>query len=194
MNPSRNENRAEQDGSWNVWLSRSEYEALLRMASTFEREIAIRLMGDRGLRVQEVLDVQPAHISRMTDGRHSVLEVVGGKDTTGEYQHGKHRETWLPRESARGAAVDLLECDERLGPVLRETESLEHRRRISHRWCSLGRHPLVARCDAIATAASTICGCHLAGRSLVGVLLERVVGSEVRRPEHEEAREHEHAA
>ncbi len=86
------------DGSWNVWLSRSEYEALPRMASTFEREIAIRLMGDCGLRVQEVLDVQPAHISRMTDGQHFTLEVVGGKDTTGEYQHGKHRETWLPRD------------------------------------------------------------------------------------------------
>ena len=86
------------DGSWNVWLSRSEYEALPRVASTFEREIAIRLMGDCGLRVQEVLDVQPAHISRMTDGEHFALEVVGGKDTTGEYQHGKHRGTWLSRD------------------------------------------------------------------------------------------------
>jgi integrase len=68
------------------------------MASTFEREIAIRLMGDCGLRVQEVLDVQPAHISRMTDGQHFALEVVDGKDTTGEYLGGKHRETWLPRD------------------------------------------------------------------------------------------------
>jgi len=43
-----------------------------------------------------VLDVEPRHISRMTDGRHYELEVVAGKDTTGEYDQGKHRETWLP--------------------------------------------------------------------------------------------------
>jgi integrase len=48
--------------------------------------------------VQEVLDVEPRHISRMSDGQHFELEVVGGKDTTGEYQEGKHRETWLPRD------------------------------------------------------------------------------------------------
>lgn len=87
------------DGSWNVWLSRDEYELLPREASSFQREIAIRLMGDCGLRVQEVLDVQPRHISRMSDGQHFELEVVGGKDTTGEYQDGKHRETWLPRDT-----------------------------------------------------------------------------------------------
>jgi integrase len=86
------------DDSWNVWLSRDEYEILPREASTFQREVAIRLMGDCGLRVQEVLDVQPNHISRMSDGQHFELEVVSGKDTTGEYQGGKHRETWLPRE------------------------------------------------------------------------------------------------
>lgn len=53
-------------------------------------------MGDCGLRVAEVPDVKLHHISRMSDGRHYELEVVGGKDTTGEYDDGKHRETWLP--------------------------------------------------------------------------------------------------
>jgi integrase len=86
------------DGSWNVWLSREEYQVLPREAQNFEREVAIRLMGDCGLRVAEVLDVQPQHISRMKDGRHYELEVVGGKDTTGEYRGGKHRETWLPTD------------------------------------------------------------------------------------------------
>jgi len=86
------------DGSWNVWMSREEYRALPRAAESFEREVAIRLMGDCGLRAHEVLDVRPAHISRMSDGRHYELEVVGGKDTTGEYDQGKHRETWLPIE------------------------------------------------------------------------------------------------
>ena len=86
------------DGSWNVWMAREEYQVLPREAETFEREVAIRLMGDCGLRVQEVLDVTPAHIQRMSDGEHFELEVVAGKDTTGEYDEGKHRETWLPRD------------------------------------------------------------------------------------------------
>ncbi|WP_121820529.1 tyrosine-type recombinase/integrase [Halostella salina] len=86
------------DGSWNVWMSREEYRELPRAADTFEHEIAVRLMGDCGLRVAEVLDVRPEHIDRMSDGRHYELEVVGGKDTTGEYEGGKHRETWLPVE------------------------------------------------------------------------------------------------
>ncbi len=86
------------DGSWNVWMSREEYRALPRAAESFEREVAIRLMGDCGLRAHEVLDVEPGHISRMSDGRHYELEVVGGKDTTGEYDQAKHRETWLPIE------------------------------------------------------------------------------------------------
>jgi integrase len=86
------------DGSWNVWMSREEYRELPRAADTFEHEIAVRLMGDCGLRVAEVLDVRLEHIDRMSDGRHYELEVVGGKDTTGEYDGGKHRETWLPVE------------------------------------------------------------------------------------------------
>jgi integrase len=86
------------DGSWNVWMSRDEYQVLPREADTFEREVAIRLMGDCGLRASEVLDVEPQHISRMSDGEHFELEIVGGKDTTGEYDGGKHRETWLPRD------------------------------------------------------------------------------------------------
>jgi len=86
------------DSSWNVWLSRSEYEVLSREAETFEQEVAIRLMGDCGLRVQEVLDVKPKHVSRMSDSTHFELKVIGGKDTTGEYTGGGHRETWLPRD------------------------------------------------------------------------------------------------
>jgi len=86
------------DSSWNVWLSRNEYEVLPREAETFEQEVAIRLMGDCGLRVQEVLDVKPKHVSRLSDGTHFELKVVGGKDTTGEYTERKYRETWPPRD------------------------------------------------------------------------------------------------
>ncbi len=55
-------------------------------------------MGDCGLLVTEVLGVTPSDISRMDDGRHYELEVTNGKDTTGSYQGGKQRETWLPVE------------------------------------------------------------------------------------------------
>ena len=84
------------DGTWNVWLSREEYRELPRQARTNVEEIAIRLMGDCGLRVSEVLDVTPSDVSRRSDGRHYKLEVRSGKDTSGEYINGKHRETWLP--------------------------------------------------------------------------------------------------
>ena len=56
------------------------------------------MRGDCGLRVAEVLDVTPGDISRRSDGRSWKLEVVAGKDTSGEYAQGKHRETWLPRD------------------------------------------------------------------------------------------------
>lgn len=86
------------DGSWNVWMSREEYRPIPRAADSFEHDIAIRLMGDCGLRVSEVLDIKPKHISRRADGRHYELEVPRGEDTTGEFVEGKQRETWLPIE------------------------------------------------------------------------------------------------
>jgi integrase len=66
-------------------MTRDEYERLPRATSSYDQEIALRLMGDCGLRVAEVLDVCPEHISRMTDGRHYGLEVVAGKDTSSFY-------------------------------------------------------------------------------------------------------------
>ena len=86
------------DETWNVWMSREEYHELPRAAHSRQAEIALRLMGDSGLRVAETLDVQPRHISRMVDGKHHELEVVAGKDTTGEYEGGKQRRTWVPRD------------------------------------------------------------------------------------------------
>ena len=84
------------DGSWNVWLTREEYHEIPRQTLDQVQEIAIRLMGDCGLRVSEVLDVRPSDITRYGDGRHYKLTVRSGKDTTGEYQDGKQRETWIP--------------------------------------------------------------------------------------------------
>lgn len=52
-------------------------------------------MCSAGRRSFGVPEVTPADISRMKHGRHYELEVTSGKDTTGEYAHGKQRETWL---------------------------------------------------------------------------------------------------
>lgn len=84
------------DGTFNVWMNRSEFEQLAREAKSQRREIALRLMGDCGLRVGEVPDVCPEHIERTKDGSHHMLEVVSAKDTSGEYSGGKYREAWLP--------------------------------------------------------------------------------------------------
>lgn len=88
------------DGSYNVWMYRSQNEVspLFRGAHSVEAEIALRLMADCGLRVGEVGDVTPADIKRRPDGQNFGLEVTAGKDTTGEYDEGKQRETWLSRD------------------------------------------------------------------------------------------------
>ncbi|WP_407661648.1 hypothetical protein [Haladaptatus caseinilyticus] len=99
------------DGTYNVWLSREEYLAIPRAADSFKHEIAIRLMGDCGLRVTEVLGVTPLDISRMDDGRHYELEVTNGKDTTGSYDGGKRRSIATfgrPVFLLTGVAIHLL--------------------------------------------------------------------------------------
>jgi integrase len=101
------------DGTYNVWMDREEYRELPRAASTHEREVAIRLMGDAGLRASEVLGVRPEHIKRAKDGRHYQLEVVSGKDTTGEYEGGKQRETWLPVDTE--AVINRFIRDNKIG-------------------------------------------------------------------------------
>jgi integrase len=78
-------------------MTRDEYAETPRHAHSDLAEVAIRLMGDCGLRVAEVLDVTPGDISRRSDGRSWKVEAVAGKDTSGEYECVKHQETWLPR-------------------------------------------------------------------------------------------------
>lgn len=90
------------DGTYKVWMTREEYHVIPQETDDWEHEIAFRLMGGCGLRRSEVLDVRPKHISRMSDGRHFTLEVVSGKDTSGEFTDGKHRETWMSVDFERG--------------------------------------------------------------------------------------------
>lgn len=89
---------ATKDGSRKLWLNRSEYRDLLERIDDWEKEIAVRLMGESGLRVGEVVGVSYNDVNRTEDGEHYLLTVTGAKDTTGEYDDGKARETWLPTD------------------------------------------------------------------------------------------------
>ena len=113
------------DATWNVWMSRTEYNEIPRQADTRMQEIALRLMGDCGLRVEETLFVFPEDISRKKDGRSYELEVTKGKDTTGEYTGGKQRETWMPadleRQIHRYVREEGIEDDEPLIPRKKRT-------------------------------------------------------------------------
>jgi integrase len=116
------------DKTWTVWLTRDEYREITRQARSVQQEIAIRLMGDCGLRVGEVLDVALEHVSRRADGTHYSLEVVGGKDTTGEYDGGKYRETWLPRDlEARINQHAQSDVDDQTQPLVdRSKRTIQH--------------------------------------------------------------------
>lgn len=89
------------DRTWNVWMTRNEYQHLPRNARDYAHEIAIRLMGECGLRVEEATNVRYADVKRSNDGQHYRLRVHEGKDTTGEYSEGKYREAWLPASLER---------------------------------------------------------------------------------------------
>ena len=113
------------DGSFNVWMSRREYENIPRTANNWHEELAIRIMGECGLRVGEVVNVEPGDISRMSDGEHHKLTVHKGKDTTGDYDGGKHREAWIPdaleTDIYRYVQERHIESDELLFPVTDRT-------------------------------------------------------------------------
>ncbi|WP_202979393.1 site-specific integrase [Natrinema versiforme] len=106
-------------------MSRDEYQQLVHHTESLEEEIALRLMGDCGLRIGEVGDVSYSHVKRMPDGSGYKLRVVHGKDTTGELDEGKFRETWLPdgleRWLYRYKSENELNEDEELITVTRRT-------------------------------------------------------------------------
>jgi hypothetical protein len=72
-------------------MSWEEYEKRPRSADGYVGEIALRLMSDCGPQLNEVQDVEPRHISRISDGCHCELEfeIAGEKDTTGKYAENK---------------------------------------------------------------------------------------------------------
>lgn len=84
------------DGSSRVWMDREEYRVIPQTAQSTAREIAIRLMGDCGLRVSEVLTARPRHISPLRTGRHFELKVPEETETLEDSSNAYKRATWLP--------------------------------------------------------------------------------------------------
>lgn len=117
------------DGTWNVWLSREEYRELPRYAPSTKARLAFRLMGDCGLRVSETLSVTYDDTKRTKEGdRHYLLEVTGGKDTTGAYAGGRYRETWLPPDLEQALYLYYEEHD------VDESEAFIDRKKRTVQW------------------------------------------------------------
>jgi hypothetical protein len=62
-------------------MSRTEYQEIPRQADTRMQEIALRLMGDCGLRVEETLHVTPGDVTRKKDGRNYKLDVDSARES-----------------------------------------------------------------------------------------------------------------
>jgi integrase len=132
-----------------VWLSEGELRALFAECEDDpEARIALRLMGEAGLRLKEVLRVRPADVRRMdTDGENWKLRVHEGKGN-------QYREAYLPRSLADAmrshATYRGVEADEPLLGMSRRTiqrrvESAAQRRATAtgdDGWTEVGCHDL----------------------------------------------------
>jgi integrase len=87
-------------GTVKCWLSRDECEELSRAAGdeSWEREIAIQLMTECGLRSDEVPKMTPGDI-RYSEGGDCWLFEVEGKNTDGGDP--KIRDAWMPEATER---------------------------------------------------------------------------------------------
>ncbi|MFP9193175.1 tyrosine-type recombinase/integrase [Natrialbaceae archaeon A-CW1-1] len=94
------------------WLTRSEIDALARHAPHREGELAVRLMGDCGLRSFETIQICPKHKRRSEDGSAWLLRVPRGKDT--KDGDGKARDTYLPKSTEQ--LLHSYQRDEALAP------------------------------------------------------------------------------
>jgi integrase len=139
------------DGTFNVWMSRDEYRELPRQAHSGLAEVALRLMGDCGLRVAEVPDVTAEDISRRSDGRHYKLRVTGAKDTTGTYEGGKYRETWLPVDLEATSTASSSSPPTRSRTATRSSGGRSRR----SGWSALTPQPLRSPFRTLATISST---------------------------------------
>lgn len=127
------------DDGKRVWMNREELETLFDAYSGngdslddhMEKEYALRLMGQAGLRTQEMLDASPGDITTVNtnDGELTKLRVPDGKND-------KYRETVIPEQLASDLRTYRRACmDSDDDPFIDRT------RRTIQRWvASAGEH------------------------------------------------------
>jgi len=115
------------ENQWRVYLNPQDYSRLRACAESRAAHIAIRLGGECGLRVNETAKL------KIEDTRGTTAKVPGdayflqvyGKDTTGTYDQGKFRETFMPAslnaEIQMHAEDNDIAEDEELIPVTKRT-------------------------------------------------------------------------
>ena len=115
------------ENQWRVWLHPDEYKRLRACAESRRAHIAIRLGGECGLRVSETASLRPEQLRPTTVDvvDDAYMLSVYGKETTGTFEEGKFRETFVPRslfqEICIHAAEEGIEVDEELIPVTKRT-------------------------------------------------------------------------
>lgn len=120
------------DDGKRVWLNKPELDTILAvykgengsLDDDLEKEYALRLMGECGLRTQEMLDVTPddIHTVETDEGELTKLRVVNGKN-------GKDRETIVPDQLAHD-----LRNYERAYAVADGQPYVDRSRRTIQRW------------------------------------------------------------
>jgi len=115
------------ENQWRVYLHPMDYHRLWACAESRRAFIAIRLGGDCGLRVNETANFKLNQVREATvdfmDDAHFLT--VYGKDTTGRFDVGKHRETYIPRQLyhliKKHAREEGIGPDEDIIPVTKRT-------------------------------------------------------------------------
>lgn len=115
------------ENQWRVWMHPTEYKQLRSCAESRRAHIAIRLGGECGLRVGETASLRPKQLrpTSVDVVENAYMLSVYGKETTGTFEEGKFRETFVPkslfREISIHAAEEGIDVDEELIPVTKRT-------------------------------------------------------------------------
>lgn len=81
-----------------VYMNPNDYETMIDSAESRRAEVAMRCMGEMGLRVSET----NFKMEQVRESSHQDVDIlfltVHGKDTSGENEDGKRRDVWMPRD------------------------------------------------------------------------------------------------
>lgn len=80
------------------YMNPNDYATMIDSAESRRAEVAMRCMGDMGLRVSEL----SFKMEEIRESSHQDVDIlfltIHGKDTTGETEDGKRRDVWVPRD------------------------------------------------------------------------------------------------